>query len=39
MKKTEVARRESVSPALITKILKPGSSINAETAERILALR
>ena len=39
MKKSGVARRAGVSPALISKILKPGSSINAETAERILALR
>ena len=36
--KSEVARRAGVSPALISKIMKPGSSINAETAERILAL-
>jgi transcriptional regulator with XRE-family HTH domain len=38
MKKTEVAKRAGVSPALISKVLKPGSVINAKTAERILAL-
>jgi transcriptional regulator with XRE-family HTH domain len=37
-KKSEVARRAGVSPALISKILKPGSSINEETAERILSV-
>ena len=37
--KSEVARRAGVSPALITKVLKPGSVVNAETAQRILALR
>ena len=39
MKKSEVARRAgNASPAVISKILKPGSSINAETAERILSV-
>ena len=36
--KSEVARRAGVSPALISKVLEPGSVVNAEHAQRILAV-
>jgi hypothetical protein len=38
MRKIDIARRAGVSPALITKVLKPGTSMNEATAERILAV-
>ena len=39
MPKGEVARRAGLSPALVSKVLKPDSSVEAATEARILAVR
>ena len=36
--KSEIARRAGVSPALVSKVLKPGSWVNESTAEKLLAV-
>ena len=38
-RRIEIARATGLSPALVTKASRPGTGLNASTAEKILALR